>query len=182
VEASGRRSNKQRECRTDCDERMVATLAPCKVATRVAFYELGGSTGWWVVAGLLVAVELSGTFYLLMLALSARRRVPWPHTWAPASTRKSWWRRCWAEGRYRAMALPAHSRRARPWPGQPDVNLDIGQTVHVDTWGADGTARVMYRGASWAVTFGGADAPAPGVHTIVAVQGSRLVVAPRVAR
>ena len=30
-----------------------------------------------------------------------------------------------------------------------DVNLDVGQTVHVDAWGAEGECRVQYRGAAW---------------------------------
>ena len=34
--------------------------------------DLSGATGWWIVAGVLVAAELAtGTFYLLMLALGA---------------------------------------------------------------------------------------------------------------
>ncbi|HEX6018864.1 MAG TPA: NfeD family protein [Burkholderiaceae bacterium] len=53
--------------------------------------------------------------------------------------------------------------------------------MRVDAWAADGTAQVNYRGASWSVMFRGAGSPAPGEHTIVAVQGSRLVVAPRAA-
>jgi membrane protein implicated in regulation of membrane protease activity len=141
------------------------------------------STGWWVVAGLLVAVELaSGTFYLLMLALGAAAGAMAAHLGAGFNTQVvvaallgGGATALWHFKRFRAP-------RSAVAEANPDVNLDIGQTVHVDTWGADGTARVMYRGASWAVTFGGAGAPAPGVHTIVAVQGSRLVVAPRVAR
>ena len=42
------------------------------------------------------------------------------------------------------------SRRpaAPPASANRDVNLDIGETVHVDAWNADGTATVQYRGAN----------------------------------
>ena len=42
------------------------------------------------------------------------------------------------------------------------MNLDIGERVHVDAWGADGTARVSYRGAGWTVVFRGDGAPRAG--------------------
>ena len=77
-----------------------------------------------------------------------------------------------------------HRQRKRtpdrlPARANPDVNLDIGQTLHIDTWDADGTAQVKYRGALWTVE------PMPGVsHTgrgsyrIEQVVGSRLLVVP----
>jgi membrane protein implicated in regulation of membrane protease activity len=141
------------------------------------------STGWWVAAGLLVAVELaSGTFYLLMLALGAAAGAVAAHLGAGFNTQVvvaallgGGATALWHFKRFRGP-------RSAVAEANPDVNLDIGQTVQVDSWGSDGTARVMYRGASWAVIFDGANAPAPGEHTIVAVRGSRLVVAPRAAR
>jgi membrane protein implicated in regulation of membrane protease activity len=74
-----------------------------------------------------------------------------------------------------------HLRRSRQPAAPPaaenrDVNLDIGERVHVLAWNADGSARVSYRGASWAVRYAGTDAPAPGAHVIAAVQGSELIV------
>jgi membrane protein implicated in regulation of membrane protease activity len=50
--------------------------------------------------------------------------------------------------------------------------------VVVRAWGEDGSAQVHYRGASWAAVFQGEGTPAAGPHTIVAVRGSRLVLAP----
>ncbi|MDE2079963.1 MAG: NfeD family protein [Burkholderiales bacterium] len=70
------------------------------------------------------------------------------------------------------------SPRSAPAQSNRDVNLDIGQTVHVPAWNADGSARVPYRGAAWSVRYAGPGAPAPGEHVIVAVQGSELQVAP----
>jgi membrane protein implicated in regulation of membrane protease activity len=65
---------------------------------------------------------------------------------------------------------------APPIAENRDVNLDIGERVHVPAWNADGSARVSYRGANWAVRYAGTDAPAPGAHVISAVQGSELIV------
>jgi membrane protein implicated in regulation of membrane protease activity len=138
------------------------------------------STFWWVAAGVLVAVELaSGTFYLLMLALGAAAGALAAHLGATFNSQMvaaavvgGGATALWHFKRFRAP-------RSAPAEANPDVNLDIGQSVRVDAWGADGNAQVTYRGASWSVTYRGTGAPAPGEHTIVAVQGSRLVVAPR---
>jgi membrane protein implicated in regulation of membrane protease activity len=55
------------------------------------------------------------------------------------------------------------------------VNLDIGESVHVDAWNPDGTATVRYRGAQWTVILR-AGRPSTGEHRVVEVIGSRLVV------
>jgi membrane protein implicated in regulation of membrane protease activity len=60
-----------------------------------------------------------------------------------------------------------------------DVNIDIGSTVHVEHWAADGSARVSYRGSTWSVRHQGPGSPAAGEHVIVSVQGNELGVAPR---
>ncbi len=137
------------------------------------------STLWWVAAGLLVAAELaSGTFYLLMVALGAAAGALAAHAGAAgaaqvvaaalvggAATGAWHWRRSKAPA-----AAPASANR--------DVNLDVGERVHVNAWEADGSARVQYRGAQWSARYGGPDAPSPGEHFIVAVEGNRLVLAP----
>jgi membrane protein implicated in regulation of membrane protease activity len=64
--------------------------------------------------------------------------------------------------------VPANANR--------DVNLDIGEIVHVDTWNPDGTTTVKYRGANWAVSSTGSDALTSGPYRVVEVVGSRLVV------
>ena len=55
-----------------------------------------------------------------------------------------------------------------------DVNLDIGETVYVDAWNADGTASVKYRGANWTVVHRSSNAPSTGAHRVAEVIGSRL--------
>ena len=41
-----------------------------------------------------------------------------------------------------------------PAAANRDVNLDIGEIVHVDAWNADGTASCKYRGANWTAVPG----------------------------
>lgn len=140
--------------------------------------EWSDATTWWIVAGLLVAVEMAtGTFYLLMLALGSAAAALTAHAGFSNSAQIT------------AAALLGggatalwHFRRARAprsvrADANPDVQIDIGQRVHVDAWQPDGTARVQYRGAGWSVRFAGDGAPQPGMHVIVAVQGSELLVA-----
>jgi membrane protein implicated in regulation of membrane protease activity len=65
---------------------------------------------------------------------------------------------------------------ALPASANHDVNMDVGETVHVDAWGADGTSSVKYRGANWGVSLIPGATPSPGLHRIVEVIGSRLIV------
>jgi membrane protein implicated in regulation of membrane protease activity len=134
-------------------------------------------TLWWTAAGVAVAVELAtGTFYLLMIALGLAGGAVAAHLGlgVPAQLVLA------ALVGGGAVAL-WHVRRARqplgpPASSNPDVNLDIGQRVHVTLWEPDGTARIQYRGAPWHARYGGSDAPAPGEHFIRAIDGSELIL------
>ena len=139
----------------------------------------GTATMWWVAAGVLVAAELaSGTFYLLMLALGCVAAALAAHGGLGEAAQVV------VAALVGIGATAAwHFKRARQPHSAPvetnrDANLDIGQTVHVQAWAADGTARAPYRGASWAVRFEGPGTPAPGGHVIVSVRGTELGVAP----
>lgn len=136
-----------------------------------------GPTFWWVLAGTLVALELAtGTFYLLMLALGAVAGALVAHGGFNASAQIV------ASAVLGAAAtLVWHVKRARnpqsaPAQSNRDVLLDIGQTLTIDDWSADGTARAQYRGAAWSVRYAGEGVPAPGSHRIVAVDGNVLSV------
>ena len=142
--------------------------------------DFSAATWWWVLAGILVAVELAtGTFYLLMLALGAAGAALAAH--AGLGTTAQIVVAALVGGGATASWHFKRSREPRSAPAESnrDVNLDIGQSLRVDTWGADGTARVSYRGAMWAVRHAGASAPAAGEHVIVSVSGNELRVAPR---
>lgn len=138
------------------------------------------STGWWVLAGLMVLAELlSGTFYLLMMAVGAAAAALAAHAGVGTT------------GQLIAAALVGggatalwHLRRAQhprsaPADRNADVNLDIGQSVMVQAWDAQGLTTVRYRGASWSARHAAPGQPTPGPHRIVAVHGNRLDLAPQ---
>jgi membrane protein implicated in regulation of membrane protease activity len=131
---------------------------------------------WAIGAGVLVILELfSGTFYLLMIAigmaagaLTALARVDMPGQMLVAAIVAAIATLLLRRSRFGKTVQP-------PASANPDVNLDIGQTVSVPAW-QDGMARVMYRGAMWDVELAPGQAAAPGVFTIREVRGSRLIV------
>lgn len=139
------------------------------------------STLWWLLTGALVALELlTGTFYLLMLALGAAAGAVAAHLGLGLI------------GQLVAAALVGggavavvYKLRPRPQAGlharaSRDVNLDIGETLHVDQWAPDGTAQVKYRGANWTAALQPehAASAAPGPHRIQEIVGNRLMVVP----
>jgi len=136
-------------------------------------------TLWWLAAGALIAVELvTGTFYLLMMslglvcaALAAHAGASTPWQWVSAAivgggSVLAWW----FYQKSRPRTAPAESNR--------DVNMDIGQTVHVTAWSSDNTCSVKYRGAHWDAALQTGQAAATGSHTIVSVVGNRLILQP----
>jgi membrane protein implicated in regulation of membrane protease activity len=57
-----------------------------------------------------------------------------------------------------------------------DQHLDLGATVQVDAWDAQGTAQVKHRGAAWTAVLAPGQTAAPGVYRIQAMAGNRLVL------
>jgi membrane protein implicated in regulation of membrane protease activity len=132
---------------------------------------------WLAAAGVTVILELfSGTFYLLMIAIGlvagavaaffglgevvSLLVAAMVGVAATVVLRRS---------RYGRQQQRVQAER------DPNVNLDIGQTVNVPAW-QDGAARVMYRGALWDVELAPGSNAAPGPYTIREVRGSRLIV------
>jgi membrane protein implicated in regulation of membrane protease activity len=143
--------------------------------------DLSAATGWWVVAGLAVAAELAtGTFYLLMIALglaaaaiAAYLGFSTPMQIVAAAAIGGGATLAWHLYRRSTKTTDraAHENR--------DVNLDIGERVHVDAWAGDRTARVQYRGSSWGARLAAGAAAKPGDHVVSAVEGNWLVLSPR---
>ncbi|MGV8804099.1 MAG: NfeD family protein [Polaromonas sp.] len=136
------------------------------------------STVWWLLAGLSVAAELvTGTFYLLMLAVGFSAGALASHF---GLTPVGQMLTAAAVGGG-AVAL-WHWQRRQGQPvmaasANPDVHLDIGQSVHVAHWNADGTASVHFRGAHWTAVAADPSQPGmPGNFRIKEMQGSRLVI------
>lgn len=141
--------------------------------------DLSGATFWWVAAGAAVAAELAtGTFYLLMIALGLSAGALASHlglgttgqivtaALIGASATAAWhWKR-------------AHAPRSAPAERNRDVNLDIGETIHVTAWSENGTARVDYRGTQWTARLAPGAARTAGSHRVAAVEGNWLVLVP----
>ena len=138
----------------------------------------GLSTWWWVACGLLVAAEMvTGTFYLLMLALGLAAAAVAAHAGLSFAAQLVV---AAVVGGGAVTALEIKRRRtvSPPASANPDMNLDVGGQVQVEDWAADGTANVNYRGAVWAARWVGSTPPAAGSATIHAIEGSRLLLGP----
>jgi membrane protein implicated in regulation of membrane protease activity len=134
------------------------------------------ATLWWILAGVLVAAELTtGSFYLLMLALGAAAGALAAHLGLGLT----------AQVVVAALAgglstLGWYLRRRRLAVDGPDVqanrnvNLDVGESVQVAQWDEQGRTQVQYRGANWSARFAGAGNPQPGPHRITALHGNQL--------
>ena len=131
---------------------------------------------WLLAAGVLVVLELlTGTFYLLMIAvgLAAGAAAAFAGSSGPVQTVTAAVVGVLATGLlYRSKYGKSSGVDAAL---DPNINMDIGQTVTVPAW-QNGMARVMYRGALWDVELAPGAAPAPGLYTIREVRGSRLIV------
>ena len=163
---------------------------------------------WWVGAGLLLIIELmSGTFYLLMIALgfllaglsrlfgaSSGAQVLVAAVLALTAIvcvrigKRLYRRRQQARGAL-GVEDPLITRMAVTGASQrdPSANLDIGASVWVDQW-VNGRARVAYRGSQWDALLGSvavdnvmdSELPvsAPGWYHIHQIDGIRLVLLP----
>ena len=141
--------------------------------------DFAASTFWWVAAGAAVALELAtGTFYLLMIAVGLAAAAVAAHLGlstqlqvAVAALVGSGATAAWHFKRasHPRSAVAAENR---------DVNLDIGERVQVREWADDGSARVNYRGSTWTARLQPGAAAVAGLHTVVAVEGNWLVLAP----
>ena len=108
------------------------------------------STIWWLLAGTAVAVELAtGTFYLLMLGIGMAAAAIAAHL-GLSVTGQILMAAVVGGG---AVALWHLQIERQPKAAQananPDVHIDIGESVFVEKWNADGTTSVKYRGANW---------------------------------
>ncbi|HET9024515.1 MAG TPA: NfeD family protein [Burkholderiaceae bacterium] len=133
---------------------------------------------WWFVIGfgLLVAELLTGTFYLLVIAvamgaagLAALLGAPFALQLVIAAViglGGSLWLRNTGWGKR------LHER------GDDRVqNMDIGQSLRVDQWTPGRTARAQYRGSVWDVELAPGEQPVAGDFVIREIHANRLIVA-----
>ena len=127
---------------------------------------------WWILAAVLVGVELtSGTFYLLVYGLAAA-----------AAGLAAWLGAGMVSQLLTAGVIAAlgtltlrHWKRNTDHPESAVQDMDIGQTVEIETWQGD-RGKVKYRGALWdaEAESGSVDSTRPLV--IRAVRGNMLVL------
>jgi membrane protein implicated in regulation of membrane protease activity len=137
---------------------------------------MNNPTIWWLVAGALVALELTtGTFYLLMLALGAAAGAVVAHAGAGFTVQVVV---AAAVGGLAVVVWNAYRQRQTDLSAARATvqHLDVGETVQVDAWDAQGLAQVKHRGANWTAVNTPPSKPSPGLHRIQAIQGNRLVL------
>lgn len=128
---------------------------------------------WWIAAVVLIGAELLiGTFYLLAVgvALAIGGVAAWLGAGVPAQ---------FAVAGVLGLGLTIATHRWRLARAMPPAEppLDVGQAVRVDTWRADGTARVTYRGSEWDAELAAPDVTRGDTMYIAAMRGSVLVLA-----
>ncbi|MGJ7486921.1 NfeD family protein [Variovorax sp. LT2P21] len=138
---------------------------------------MADSTLWWLIAsGAIVLELLTGTVYLLLLGTGFAAAALAAHAGFGLTIQLLV---AAVVGVGAVLAWYTVRRRqppAAPSRANPDVNLDIGERIHIDHWNEDGTAQVRYRGAPWTVVPRPGHTPSPGEHRVAEVVGSRLVV------
>ncbi|WP_395024434.1 NfeD family protein [Comamonas odontotermitis] len=141
------------------------------------------SSIWWLMAGIAVIAELlTGTLYLLMVAIGLAAAAIAAHLGAGETTQV-----VVAAIVSAATVLACYLRQKRLGAlhnTQEDrsIHLDIGEQLTVDHWQPDGTAQVRYRGAQWtAVLQHGTQPTASGHYRVVRLDGNRLMVEPAAA-
>jgi membrane protein implicated in regulation of membrane protease activity len=138
---------------------------------------MADSSIWWLVAGAVIAIELAtGTFYLLMFAVGLCAAAIAAHLGASVPSQL-----VIAAVVGGGAVIAWHFLRGKKMIGKhaefnSDVNMDIGQTVQVDTWNADSTSSIKYRGANWTVQLQEGSASGAGTYSVEQVVGSRLIL------
>ena len=129
---------------------------------------------WWILGVALIGAELvTGTLYLF--AVGAAFVVCGVVAWLGASTPVQL---LVVSVLAIGGSFAAHRWRTRLAAPPPQPPLDVGQSVQVQVWRPDGTARVLYRGTHWDAELARPDAGREKTMYIVGTRGSTLVIAP----
>lgn len=135
------------------------------------------STIWWLLAGGAVAAELlTGTFFLLMISIGMAAAALAAHLGATTVVQLLV-AAVIGGGAVVGCYLVKKRRPSDPSVrADRSVNLDVGETVLIEGWNADGTATVKYRGANWTVIQRPGNTPSTGLHRVAELVGNRLLV------
>lgn len=131
---------------------------------------------WFGMAGVLVISEIfTGTFYLLMIGLGALVGGVVALAGFAVSVQMVIAAVVGAIATFLLRESSLAKPHKLPAARDPNVNLDIGQTVYVEQWQGD-HARTMYRGAMWDVELMPGAAAVAGTFVIREIRGSHLIV------
>ena len=133
-----------------------------------------GYIGWFLLAFALLGLEmLSGTFYMIVFSIAA----------ASAGIVAYFQFGLTVQLIVATLVGIIGTRLLRAWKTAnirastpADRNLDIGQTVQVETWREDGSLRVQYRGSQWDAELESADTPRDVPLYIKDQRGSVLIL------
>lgn len=132
---------------------------------------------WFGMAGILVIAEIfTGTFYLLMIALGALAGGVAGLAGFIFSVQMVVAAIVGAIVTFLLRKSSFGKQRRLPAARDPNVNLDIGQTVYVKQWQGN-QARAMYRGALWDIELMSGAEAITGTFIIREIRGSHLIVA-----
>lgn len=131
---------------------------------------------WFGMAGILVIAEIfSGTFYLLMIAAGALAGGVVALAGLVFALQMAIAAIVGAITIFLLRKSSFAKKRRLSAARDPNVNLDIGQTVYIAQWQGN-HARAMYRGAMWDIELMPGGAAVAGTFIIDEIRGSHLIV------
>jgi membrane protein implicated in regulation of membrane protease activity len=129
---------------------------------------------WWVLVLILIGVEMvTGTFYLLALAIAFAGGGLVDYFGGGLVAQLSV---AGVVGTAGCIAAYYYQQKRRREVKEEPSTLDIGGRVQVLHWNDDGTARVFYRGAQWDAVLANEDAERKKEMKIVEQRGNTLVL------
>jgi membrane protein implicated in regulation of membrane protease activity len=136
---------------------------------------------WVIAAAALVILEiLTGTFYLLMIAIGLGAGAVAAWQGADITMQFIIAAIVGAVATYALRQTKLGTPHKVEASRDPNVNLDIGQAINVHEWqvndGGKHIARVKYRGAMWDVELEHGAKSKPGAFIIHEIRGSHLIV------
>ena len=131
---------------------------------------------WIITATCLAVLEmLSGTFYLLVLAVGAGVGAAVAGLGAGLAIQVSAVALVTASGWVALYKFGPHQSR-REAASNPDVNPDIGAVVRIAQLSDTGIHKVLYRGTSWGARVEQGQGATGQDYTIVRVEGAVLIL------
>lgn len=135
---------------------------------------------WFALAAILLIFDMAtGTFYLLVMAVAAVAAGAAALAGMGLALQFLLAAIVGVTGTFVLRKRRSGNLRTVDSSADPNINLDIGQTLAVEEWNTatrPPTARVMYRDTPWDVELSTDAAAVPGYFIIREVHGSRLVV------